>query len=731
MRSKNTGMIKKTIIENEWLRLFILTALVIYSYSTFISGVNIGAADAHWYQLILHDALIQLDHGIFPVYVGQSQFNFFGSSEMRSPYYLLLGQLLHILTFKQLNALYIQHLTVLISAFGAAFITYFLLTQLVPNKRWSCILLAFLYISCPGVIGLIYKCDMYHIFMLVPFIPLAIYGLTRTHLKNDYLGYIITAMALSLALMSHAPVAIWTIGICFFFYGLRIIFLRKGFLALIVVPCLIAILNFWQFVSLQSLGLRNYLSELPNPGYADWIMKILHDEIPGVFLPLGWESSTSITPFLQYGYSYWLIIFIGILAALRPSSNFLIRALIGCALLLLVLLYPIPLLTRSLWLLTPNGLHTLTIWPMQRFYIILAALASFLAILLIQKISQNKSTLIKRLLSFTLLLIFSWNLYQTFYFVTYGMNVAKTTNNFWLSPENMYFITNGLLPVHNDISIGHFDPTLKNSLLNGQQQPIPEFDNEQYVIDQCAKHLTTPSQQIIEKTHQKFPVRLDPSASQLILKLQTPSEHHLLLCLKTDLRDSGINIEVIKPNMNTALNTSVGAGLINGFNSRIISIPIFHSEMEELTVNASASPNNGGKLKNENVTIKSYGLISYHPEKLPIRIDSFTPYKAQVETKTDNTYLRIFKEYFPGYKAFVDDKEVSVLASKDHQMVMIPIKNRGFHHIKLVYSGLPEMKISFYVSALAWFVIFMLFVVRWYRNYSTRKSEKFALIYNS
>ena len=203
---------------NLQLELLCLLMLVIYSYGFFISGMNIGATDAHWYQLILHDALIQLDQGIFPTYVGQSEYNFFGSSNIRSPYYLLLGQLIYLISLGRLNAAYVQHLTVFITALSAAFITFFLFIQIIPTRRWISVLLAFLYITCPGVIGLIYCCDMYFIFMAIPFIPVAIHGLVRTYQKDDYMGYFVTAIGLSLTLMAHPPLAIWAIGSCFFFY---------------------------------------------------------------------------------------------------------------------------------------------------------------------------------------------------------------------------------------------------------------------------------------------------------------------------------------------------------------------------------------------------------------------------------------------------------------------------------------------------------------------------------
>lgn len=197
------------ILLNEYLPLLALTTLVLYAFHPFISGYNLGAGpgDAQLYQYQLHDALIQLKQGIFPVYIGQSEFSYFGFSFMRAPYYILLGQLLNILTFGHLNALYIQHLTVLTSILGAAFLSYYCFRRLAPMLPWVCFFLAFFYISCPGVAGLIYRSDMYFSLVSVPFIPLVFYGLIRMHQNNDMLSSLFVGAGLSAVWMSHPPIS--------------------------------------------------------------------------------------------------------------------------------------------------------------------------------------------------------------------------------------------------------------------------------------------------------------------------------------------------------------------------------------------------------------------------------------------------------------------------------------------------------------------------------------------
>jgi len=370
---------------------------------------------------------------------------------------------------------------------------------------------------------------------------------------------------------------------------------------------------------------------------------------------------------------------------------------------------------------------------MQRLYIILAGFSCFIGILLVKNAYLRDNILMKRLLAFSFLLFFFWNSYQTIYFLKFGQFTVKSTSNFWLNPENMYFIANGLLPIHNDINPNHFDPRLKNRVLNERQKSIPQYDNEAVVIKECAKQFTTPDSKMFTKTKLNFPALFATKASNHILSMTAPANNRLLLCLETDLNSAGVNLAVIKNEygFNSALNASIGASQIRGLHKKIIAVPIFHYGPEELNVYLSPVFRDDLKPKEvSTVTLKAYALISYDPEHLPIHIESFTPYKASVETNTNNVYLEIFKEYFPGYKAKVDGEEITVLASQEKRMVMIPLKNKGFHEIELFYVGTPLMRVAFYISTFAWSIVFAYFGILAYRKYLAKKESKIALAFS-
>jgi len=353
---------------------------------------------------------------------------------------------------------------------------------------------------------------------------------------------------------------------------------------------------------------------------------------------------------------------------------------------------------------------------MQRFYILLAALSAFIGIFLIKGFDVNLGSTTKRFLVGLMALLFFWNLYQTFYFVNYGQKIVKGSDNSWVQSENIFFIANGLLPVHNYIRPGFFDPQLKNKLLDEKQMSISGYDNEQFVANECAKHLTQKTSLAGVNTYSKFPIQLTTANSQKILNLVPSARGHLLLCLEMQLRSAGMTANVIQSHR--AVYTSIGAEEIVGTQNKLVFLPLFNATSEELPVYATLEM--GENLKPQesgSATLKSFGLINYDPNKLPIHVSSTTPYKASVKTPTNNVYLQIFKEYFPGYKATVNGKDVPVLASKDKRMVLIPLKLKGNNEIELSYHGTPQMKLAFYINALAWLAVLFYFFYLVTRKY--------------
>jgi hypothetical protein len=695
------------------LRLFILTWLVMYAYWPFAKdlGLNIGGSDARFYQYILHDAIAQLNHGIFPTYVGQSEYTFFGGPVIRAPYYLLLGQFINGLTFNHLSALCIQHLTVLFSALAAAFLTYMLLiNSLSSNKeisyrsnskqtlRWFAAALAFFYVSCPGVMALIYRYDMYYSFMTIPFVPIVIFGLIRTQQKNDLTGPILTAMGLSLIWFAHPPIALWVTFICFLFYGLRFLFLRKGFKGLLIFSGFFLLLSCWQFVSIFSMGIEQgygagklttqmlFSVFHTNTDYSNNMVIELKSAFPGILLPL--ESKTqSFLSFFQLGYSLWLTVLAATLVSIYSKNCFTLRSLLGCILFLLLILYPLPFIGDFIWSHMPPIIAVLTdSCPMQRFYVILAAITTFAGILTFNSFHSKKSLYA---LYGILIALTGWSLNQTTYF-SKGL-VGK--NNSWATPKNIYFTPGQVSAAP---YVGIYDPALKQQILNNKKIPIQHLDNEIFLMNKCFANKNT--------KHWNLTVSADPKSLPSLAAFNLIPNQQYILCLNAESQS--------EISMGFRINDELFAGLANA-NQKNIPIPFFtfpnknHTSTITFDNVQSAKP----------VKLIKANIISYTSPELPIQVISYTPYKAFVMTPSNNTYLRIFKRFYPGYEAKVNGTSVSILELENDHTILLPLKERGMNQIELKYVGFPLMKKAFYTTLITWgLALSYLLIVGWRRK---------------
>lgn len=716
--------IKKQLLsfsKTESFKLLLLALLVIYAYWPYLTGFNLGADDAQWYQYALHDALDQFDKGFFPTYVGQGLFNYIGANLTRAPYYLLFGQLLHILTFKQLNSLYIQHLTIFFSAFLGAFFCYFLLTRLYPKLRWESLIIAFLYITCPGVIGIIYGCDMYYSFMTVSFLPLFIYGLIRSNQYSDFLSSLIIASSLSLLWMAHPPIALWASIICFIFYMVQLIFQKKGLYQIPIVGLLFVTLNLWQFVSVFSLGGGTEYAYIANTKkFIAELVQTSMDQMPGVFLPLGWDKK-AVLPFLQLGYSLWICFLGGLIIAFNRRSSFLIKCLSTFIIILLALLYSPPKINIFFWSLMPKLILNITYsWPMERFYLILAALCCFVGAMALNTIYTNSHYRLKKSILCLLVILGCWNSYQAFYFIThYDTN---RTNTSWLDSHNIFFFQQYLQRKTTEkINFaGAYNPILKNRLLNQEKNIIPAFDNEYILSKECALNTKSNNDITMASSALKLPIQFNSQPNNYVLQLFHLKVFPLkdyLLCVKVISSTQTITLQTIGAQYITLMYPFFTAPSQKKFTQNILLPFYIHNPQDSnLRVQLVVNPMNTAK-------IVSYGLIAYDTQALPINVNSFIPYQAQVNSSSSSNYLEIFKEYYPGYEATINGGKTSVLVSPNN-LTMVPLV-KGNNHVTLAYIGTPLMRASFYISSTAWIILLSYLAFIFYRqNTKTNRNKE-------
>lgn len=362
------------------LRGALLQLVAAWALHPYVTSAMVGAGDAYHYGLMLADMIGQLRAHVFPVFVGQTEFGLNGNIHTlrTAPFYVHFGAALDFLTFHTLPIFAVQHLALLLIAGTGSLGTYATLRRYVPDRPWSSAAVAALFLLCPGILVPLYEGDMIATFMTVAIMPWLVYGLVQA--ADDpraWKPWGIQAAALAGLWWAHPPIAIWSSLLVFGTWVVLLLVpprtgkvtLRAGFAVWIFLA-----LAAYVFVSVATLHLVPPYG-IEGAGYDVAIAGNLATAWPAELLPLAGTGGAVLSD-LQIGYSLLALALLG-LGAIRSrmSARLLALGFSGFVLLLL----PVPWLARHLWSLVPvSVLDVSNVWPMQRFYVILAALAAFL-----------------------------------------------------------------------------------------------------------------------------------------------------------------------------------------------------------------------------------------------------------------------------------------------------------------------------------------------------------------
>lgn len=172
-----------------------------------ITSRFVGGTDARWYGYMLHDFIQQWRAHGPPVFIGQGEFAWNGGVHpfRTAPVYMQVAGLWDWVTGGVLATSALQHLTAITGAIAGGLITYAAGVKLAPQRRWEAAGVAFLYVTCPGVLMPLYMADAYMTYMAFAWFALLFYGNVRVLV--DGRGWVPLAAGLSLAWMSHPPTA--------------------------------------------------------------------------------------------------------------------------------------------------------------------------------------------------------------------------------------------------------------------------------------------------------------------------------------------------------------------------------------------------------------------------------------------------------------------------------------------------------------------------------------------
>jgi hypothetical protein len=107
----------RVILAWELPRLLLVAGGGVALMSAFLTPALVGSGDATWYSLMASDFMAQWRAGIFPVFVGQTEFAFNGSvNPLRfAPYFQHFTGVLDLLTGHSLKFVALQNLALVLS----------------------------------------------------------------------------------------------------------------------------------------------------------------------------------------------------------------------------------------------------------------------------------------------------------------------------------------------------------------------------------------------------------------------------------------------------------------------------------------------------------------------------------------------------------------------------------------------------------------------------------------
>ncbi|HTL69052.1 MAG TPA: hypothetical protein VL200_15410 [Lacunisphaera sp.] len=636
-----------------WMGLFLAVA---FFFHPFVSATTRGAGDANYYATFLADALLQFRHGIFPVYVGQTEFQFNGSViPIRvAPGFQYLGGLVDLLTARTLGVAAVQNILITLTGFACAAGSYACLRAMACSARLAW-MLAFLFVTCPGVAGLAFNSDLYMSWLAAPFVPVVVYLGWRTFAVNRAWMFAALGFSLGLSWWMHAPVALWLTLVAALAQVVRLIWARPPAERL-AGPLLAGAVAFLATSAYPIVSAALYPA---NPAVgsgggfvvpADQILQQLQETFPAAWLPLS-SFGRLLTDF-QLGYGLLLV---GLFAAPvawrtgRPESRVLVAV---CALLVLLLL-PIPWLNVTLWKLIPGAVRLVTnTWVMQRLYLILAGGLVFVAA------TAGTNTIRRSGLEWVALAACLWS----------GAEAVKFVRGSWavfdpsdvaarhLLPENVTLTRYsyglfGTKPSY--FSHGVTDPALENRLLADDLRTVVGGNPD------AAARLAAAS----GGNEQTFSLADDRLRLPETLKLSAGRRY--LAVLSTSVTPFPAATLILKGRTFDRV-----YGLPEYGEAHSFGLAAGHPPYFPLYTSATAEPVEVVMVPADRAALAelagrvSLRLEEYDPVALPVQIESWLPYTASVTTPSP-AWLETPRMFQRGYRASVNGSPAEVRSSAE------------------------------------------------------------------
>ena len=684
-------------IFTEFLRLSLLATVVLLVAHPYFSPRLIGAGDALWYHHLLADAVTQFRAGVFPVFVGQSDYSFNGAVYplRAAPYYQYFAGGLDFITGQTLSFFALQHLTAVLSFLGGIFGAYFALVWVSPKRRWTAMVLATLYVLCPAVAGLFYAQDLYMSGMTLPWVPLACAALLRSFDDDSPTPLIVLAVSLAALWWAHSPIALWVTLVAtvaqlaaILCSSSKKLAFRRSFIG----GALFIVLAAYPIISV-------FLLRTPGETIVPYIMdrtELLREvraTFPATVLPI--NSAAPALTHLQLGYSLWLILLVATVVCLRLRQVGVIL-MVCAAWLLLTLIFPVPGITRALWFNFPETLVGMTLyWPIQRLGIIIAAIIVVCAQRAFTESKTPTRQSVMLGLALTVLLCVAWSALEVTAFIRKARTQADTIagSQRWAMTENVAIQrhTYGLLsgrPAY--FNHGVVDPRLELRLLD----PV---DNHLL----ASNYPSLPAGPFRDE----FTGVIDANPGIINLRptlTLAPGQHYFLTFDFIHPDTTGI-LQIIGPKFYREYVLPL-AGERKAFGAgpdAEKTIALWTSDSTAQTLELRFIPTAPGAVTSTYIPFARYRFAAYDPGSLPIRVDSLIPLRAVVRSPGP-AQLETPRMSVPGYVAIVNGTPVTINKSREG-LVTFPVPT-GESRVELRFVGPVALGVAFWLSLAGWII---------------------------
>ena len=659
-----------------------------------------GAGDAYWYTMMLSDYLEQLRSGIFPVWIGQTDYAFNGAFfPLRlAPAFQHFGGLVDFATFQTLDYLAIKNIILAIIPLASVYSAYFTIRAMSPNRSNLALVLALIYLLSPSLIAPWIIGDQYMTFLTAPFLPVVFYGYWRSQVDNDTTGHLLLGTGIGILWLIHTPIAIWSSLFASVLYIFKLITHRRSgrecrMAALSLVIYLL--LGTYPVISALSIEMVNLSTD------ANSIFLEAQKIFPQILLSSVSKGNGPAN--YQPGYAALLAGFIGLMISIKRRNRDAIAFSIA-SLMMIFLILPIKGISQWIWAHIPQIiLNATNTWAAQRLSIIWVTLLIFtLAAAVARTPIRLSRPLFKIGLFAASIIAISWSIREAYILrshisrtipngsdwkssyakhniilTRYPYSYFKSTPPYFSHAYMNAVLENRLLDRTNlKVTISNYDSAASGSISGGNRlissgllRAVNDNNSVFYILQQSF---------IIEpKTHYALRINFLTSGENGYLQI------------------SGDKLfrEYILPDSGAGMGTQNGPPQSFGTTASSSHIvPLYTDASKPSTLRITNILPERPKINEFDCA--NYELWEYKPDQLPIGIQSISPYRANVKT-TKPAYLETPRMWLDGYKAKLNGNIISVSRSPNN-LCMIPVET-GISTIELIYSPPAMVKYSYWL----------------------------------